>query len=365
MIHWIKGFLIGLSLILFFYEKEEDIRYFQPATIPIADSSRLITVSINDSLYRQEMTPKEGAAGIPLNYFMDLHTGVCYDNTCRPLKIRVYWNITGRYLGFELLDGEYLSKYDHEPFSTMEYEELHRLLADPFLPLGTYSLEDLVGHSETDAHSVDGVSGATAKDVLEYVVPGAAYTTHKLYHVVHGPVQQQVMELTEKQLDPYLFTEILQSTDQSDRTWALERLGLLTKLDDSVIDALMGILLEEEYFQSYLVLKSLTSEQLESEELQLQLFKLIGKVDHGIENLIFDQLAEAAHLNPAVVDHSLANLSQVNGPQLVKLLKLYTVHEVYNSAKLNEALGEMIPHENSFVERQVLQFLEKHGRSPE
>lgn len=364
MIHWIKGFLIGLSLILFFYEKEEDIRYFQPATISIADSSRLITVSLNDSLYRQEMPEKEGAAGMPMNYFIDLHSGVCYDNKCRPLKIRVYWNITGRYLGFELLDGEYLSKYDHEPFLQAEYEQLHRLLADPFLPLGKYSFEDLVSNTAGTDNSVDGVSGATAKDVLEYVVPGAAYTTHKLYHVVHGPVQQQVMELTEKQLDPYLFTEILQSPDQSDQTWALERLAFLTKLDDSVIDALMGILLEEEYFQSYLVLKSLTTEQLESEDLQLQLFKLIGRVDHGIENLIFDQLAEAAHLNPAVVDHSIENLSQVNGPQLVKLLKLYAVHGI-NSAKLNEALGERIPHENSFVERQVLQFLEKHGWSPD
>lgn len=364
MINWIKGFLIGLSLILYFYEKEEDIRYFQPATISIADSSRLITVSINDSLYRQEMPPKAGAAGIPLNYFMDLHTGVCYDNKCRPLKIRVYWNITGRYLGFELLDGEYLSKHDHEPFLPAEYEQLNRLLADPFLPLGKYSFEDLVSKTAGTDNSVDAVSGATAKDVLEYVVPGAAYTTHKLYHVVHGPVQQQVMELTEKQLDPYLFTEILQSPDQSDRTWALERLALLTKLDDSVIDALMGILLEEEYFQSYLLLKSLTIEQLESEDLQLQLFKLIGEVDAGIENMIFDQLTVAPHLNPVMVENSIAILPKLNGPQLVKLLKLYSDHGI-NSANLNEALGGMIPHENSFVERQVLQFLEKQGRSPD
>ncbi|MBD3629983.1 hypothetical protein [Cyclobacterium sp.] len=364
MINWIKGFSIGLSLVLFFLEKKEDIRYFQPATISISDSSSLITISINDSLYRQEMRQEDGTVSIPLNYFMDLHTGVCFDNKCRPLKIRVYWNITGRYLGFELQDGEFLSKYDHDPFSPMEYEQLHQLLADPFLPLGNYAFEDLIKNTDTVSHSADGVSGATAKDVLDYVVPGAAYTTHKLYHVVHGPVQQQVIGLTESSFDPYLFTKILQSTDQSDRTWALERLDILPELNDLVMDGLIKILLEEEYFQSYLLLKSLTIEQLGSEDLQLQLFKLIGKVDHGIENLIFDQLAEAAHLNPDVVNHSMTNLNQMTGPQLVKLLKLYSDHGI-NSAKFNGALGRMIPHENSFVERQVLEFLEKHGNSPD
>ncbi|WP_439481230.1 hypothetical protein [Cyclobacterium plantarum] len=364
MIHWIKGFLIGLSLVLFFLGKEEDIRYFQPATITIADSSSLVTVPINDSLYRQEMLQKDGTVGVPLNYFMDLHTGVCFDNKCRPLKIRVYWNITGRYLGFELYDGEFLSKYDHDPFSAIEYEKLHQLLADPFLPLGNYAFEELINHTDTASHSVDGVSGATAKDVLEYVVPGAAYTTHKLYHVVHGPVQQQVIGLTESSLDPHLFTKILQSTDQTDRTWALERLALLPELNDLVLDGLIKILLEDEYFQSYLLLNTLTSSQLESEKLQTSLFQLIGKVDAGIENLIFNKLAEAPHLRPAVVEQSLPNLKQMNGPQLVKLLKLYSEHGI-NSANLNEALGGMIPHENSFVERQVLQFLEKQGSSPD
>ncbi|SHN33232.1 hypothetical protein SAMN04488057_12139 [Cyclobacterium lianum] len=364
MVSWLKCVLPGLYLVLFFYGETEDIRYFQPATISIADSSSLVSIPINDSLYRQEMPRKGGAAGIPVNYYLELHTGVCFDNKCRPLKIRLYWNITGRYLGFELSDGEYLSKQDHEPFVAGEYEQLHELLADPFLPLGNYAFEDLVGHSASDHASVDGLSGATAKDVLAYVVPGAAYTTHKLYQIVHGPVQEQVTALTESGLDPHLFTEILQSTDQSDRTWALERLGLLRELNDLVIDGLVGVLLEDEYFQSYLLLKSITIEQLGSDELQLRIFELIGKVDAGIENLIFDRLAEAAHLNPAVVDHSMENLSQVNGPQLVKLLKLYSAHSIH-SARLNEALGRMIPHENGFVERQVLQFLEKHDSIPD
>ncbi len=365
MINWIKVFWVVVSLILFCFENGDDIRYFQPSTLPIEDSTDVITlsiVSIDDSLESDEIFLANTAEGTPLYYFIELQTGICFDNKCRPLDILVYWNITGRYLGFELLDGEFLSKYDHTPFTEKEYEELHHLLADPFLPLGNYAFEELVKIPDTDKPSVDGVSGATSKDVLEYVVEGAAYTTHKLWNVVHGPIREQVMRLTESSLDPFLFRKILQSTDQSDRTWALERVSLLSELDGAVIEALIGVFHEEEYFQSYLLLKSLSSHQLESEDLQLKLFDLVGKVDQGIENLIFDKLADASHLSPAVVDHSISILKDLTGAQLVRLLKLYSHHRV-KKAELMGELSRIIPHENKYVDNQVLQFLEKNSDS--
>jgi hypothetical protein len=260
------------------------------------------------------------------------------------------------------VNGEFLSKYDHEPFSQKEYEELHQLLADPFLPLGNYSFEDLVEIPDTVNQSPDGVSGATAKDVLEYVVDGAAYTTHKLWHVVHGPVQQQVIQLTARNLDAFLFNEILKSSDQSDRTWALERISLLSDLDGSVIDSIVRVLLEGEHFQSYLLLKSLSPDQLSSEHLQLQLLSLIGKVDYSIENAIFDALVGTPHLHPSVVDASISILKKLSDSQLVRLLKLYSHHEVKNSG-LNQELSYMVPNENNFVERQVMQFLDKYAHS--
>jgi hypothetical protein len=364
MINCIKSLLIGLTLLLFSLESEEDIRYFQEATIPIGDSLKVTMVSINDSLAGQDIIQVRSEGGIPAHYFIELQTGVCYENECRPLDMLIYWNITGRYLGFKLVNGEFLSKYDHKPFTRQEYERLHQLLADPFLPLGNYAFEDLVASNDSNNQLTDGVSGATSKDVLEYVVDGAAYTTHKLWNVVYGPIQQQVINLTEKKLGSFLFTKILQSTNQSDRTWALERISLVPELDDSMVDLVIQIILEEEYFQTYLLLRSLSSEQLESKDLQLQLFKLIGKVDFEIENLIFDHLAEVSNLNPAVVDYSNSIISNLSDPQLVKLLALYSHHGV-NATGLYKKLQEMTPHKNPFVERKVLQFLEKHGNIPD
>lgn len=352
--------MVGVSLILFCLENGDDIRYFHPSTIPIGDLTDVITVSIGDSPDDNEVFLAKMSSGTPLHYSIELRTGICFENKCRPLDIVLYWNITGRYLGFELLDGEFLSKYDHTPFTQTEYEELHDLLADPFLPLGNYEFEDLVTIPDTVDNSVDGVSGATSKDVLEYVVEGAAYTTHKLWNVINGPIREQVMGLTERSLDSFLFCKILESSDQSDRTWALERLSLIYELDESVIDALIGILVKDEYFQSYLLLKSLSSHQLESDYLQLELFNLIGKLDEAVESLIFDKLAEAPQLSQEVVDYSIFILKELNGMKLVRLLKLYSHHGVMEDELVKE-LSRMIPHDNKYIEKQVVDFLENNS----
>ncbi|MEX2568649.1 MAG: hypothetical protein WD431_22090, partial [Cyclobacteriaceae bacterium] len=53
MIDWIKAVLVGVSVILFSFEKEDDIQYFQSLTIPIADSTDVMVVCIDDSLENQ------------------------------------------------------------------------------------------------------------------------------------------------------------------------------------------------------------------------------------------------------------------------------------------------------------------------
>lgn len=357
MINWIKVLLIGFSTILFSFQDGDDIRYFQLSTVPIVDSLATSTISIYDSIPEQEIFQVKAASGTPLYYYIELHTGVCFDNKCRPLSILVFWNITGRYLGFELLDGEFLSKYDHEPFKPFEYERLNKLLADPFLPLGEYTFEELVKIPDTINASIDGVSGATSHDVLDYVVEGAAYTTYKLWNVVYGPIQQTVISLTEAQMNSMLFSKILQSPDPSDRTWALERISLIPELDDLLIDSFIDIILDGEYFQAYLLLRSITLDQLKSEMLQVKLFNVIRKTDYNLENLIFQELMSAPYLSKEVIDASIPMLKSISGPQLINLLKLYKHHQV-NDPNLCRALREVVGSQNNYVRNQILNFLE-------
>lgn len=357
MIIWIGRMLIGMVMTLY-GQGRDDIGYFQSSTITLMGNTDLIERVIYDSLLDQQIYQVSTSHGIPMHYYMQLNTGVCFDNQCRPLSILVYWNITGRYLGFKLVDGEFLSKYDHEPFSVDEYKKLHQLLADPFLPLGEYAFEELVRDTTTMESPVDGVSGATSEDVLDYIVPGAAYTTYKLWNVVYGPIQQQVIQQTEKQLDAELFNKILESTDQSDITWALERIALIKELDEQTINLIADIIVEGEYFLAYLALRSLSQEQLDMDHLQKQLIRSLSKADQGVIDLILERLMHANTLGNRTIDESFSQIKSLNNTQLLSLLELYAHHQI-SDQRLCPILEESMASQNAFVKNQVLKYYDK------
>ena len=163
-------FLLGLMLIGGFLSSfsQETARKIFMQNPTIADSfnqTQTESVRYRDSLSSDNIYLRRSDTQIPLYYFKNVKSEVCFDNECRLLDIRVYWNITGRYLGFEIPKGEFLSKYDHEPFTEIEYRRLNELLANPSLPFGNMSFDELVAVSEKEASEVDGVSGATSEKV--------------------------------------------------------------------------------------------------------------------------------------------------------------------------------------------------------
>jgi hypothetical protein len=84
-------------------------------------------------------------------------------------------------------------------------------------------------------------------------------------------------------------------------------------------------------------------------------------VEQGVENLIFDALVEVPYLHQSIVDRSIAILPALSDAQLLRLLKLYSHHEV-KGAGLREKLSQMLPIENSFIEKKVITFLEGNGK---
>jgi hypothetical protein len=63
--------------------------------------------------------------GRPKAFINILVPGSVLTINVRPLDIILHWSISGRYLGFEMPKGEFLSKTDHDPFSRKEYLQLN------------------------------------------------------------------------------------------------------------------------------------------------------------------------------------------------------------------------------------------------
>lgn len=349
----IVGLLIVTALSSFLSDKEK-LKYTQSPTIA-ADykKKQLLTISYGDSLYL--VKTKENT---PLHYFKNELTEVCFDNECRLLDIIVYWNITGRYLGFELPKGEFLSKYEHEPFIAAEYERLNELLDDPNLPLGNITFEKLIELPESEEDTVDGVSGATTPEVSKMVVNGAAYTTYTLWNIVHGSTKDLVVSLTEKQLSTDLIDLILNSPDITDKVWALNRIDQNTDLNTKLTSSLLDIISDDDFFLAYSAMNAIKSSHLYSDSLQMLLFSKYERVDHSIKKMIIEKLMEAPHLITEVVESSRNLLKNLNGQQLKSFLKLYSEFEV-NDLVTQKVVAEILKNENKFISLQAYKFLKE------
>src|SRR5690625_603252 len=149
--NWKLQFKVLISLFSFFLynflfiPEEGEKRYFlEPAVSLKPDHIVAHYIPLSDTLASDTLYEVRSSSEIPIYYFRKISTNVCFDNKCRFLRTNVYWNITGRYLGLEFTEDEYLSKTDHVPFTEAEYQEMNQKLADSFSILADYEFENVV-----------------------------------------------------------------------------------------------------------------------------------------------------------------------------------------------------------------------------
>ncbi len=319
-------------------------------------NTKTSVVTYKDSLGKDYINLRLSKEKIPIHYFKNIKTDVCFDGECRLLDIDIYWNIPGRYLGFELPKEEFLSKYDHEPFSEDEYKRLHMLLADILLPFDNISFDELIAEPDAETEEIDGVSGATTQDVAKIVIKGAAFTTYKLWNIIYGPTMKFVSNLTESQLTADLISLILKSPDINDRTWALDRITPSMKLNKKLTTSLLELISSSDYFMAYAAMNAIDTAHLNAAELQLGLLTAYKTESHSIKKMILEKLIESSYLNEDVVRGSRSLLEGLNGQQLDGFLKLYTIHEVID-LETCKAIAKIIQNKNNYISQKAYKFL--------
>lgn len=339
------------------YRSPEPIRYFHPQTISLKpDTVQAYIVDFKDDVDNDTLFQARSKEGCPVLYFRKIKTSVCFDNKCRLLDIVLYWNVTGRYLGYELPKGEFLSKTEHEPFKPAEYTRLNELLADPFSPLANFSYEELVPKPATETPGVDAVSSATAKNVLDYVVEGAVYTTYKLWHIVYGPAQQEVTALTEKRLSPGFLLKILESPDASDKLWALNHIRGYVELTPGLQKVVLDFIDNNQFNRAERAINALSPEALKKDELQLALFGKYETVNYSLKNLIIIKLKEAPRLSDQIKTALAQNLSSTNGELLTNVLDLFKQHQITDPETVRAVAG-LLKSENNFLAQKAYNYL--------
>jgi hypothetical protein len=146
-----------------------------------------------DSLSGPELFELQNEDGLPIWFGRHIFKDVCISGECKMIRLWLFWDGAGNYLGMQIPEEEPLTKSDHTEFEPEDYEKLGNILRDTASVLKGLKPEDLIIVPDSidpyKAYEVDGYTAATQPALAEVVVKDAVYTCHTLWHTVYGPVQ--------------------------------------------------------------------------------------------------------------------------------------------------------------------------------
>ena len=152
------------------------------------------------------------SAGLLDGYKAEVFTPICEKDKCYAVTVDFYWDLMGRFVRYDTLPGEALTKLDHIPFEEEDYLTLHRILREAQSPLARYEKEELV--RDTRMSEVDGLTGATISEIKNSVISGAVYSCYVLWHIANGPAVDSIRGVTIDRFDKRLVEKLVASEDQ-------------------------------------------------------------------------------------------------------------------------------------------------------
>ena len=156
------------------------------------------------------MMPSEGDVQV---YHARIFSPVCEPDKCYNIELDIYWDLIGRFIRYDTVQGNPLTKLDHIPFTTSEYQKMQQILQNERSALADYPKKELT-RQNTRISEIDGLTGATADEIRSSVIEGAAYSCYTLWHIVHGSAKDSIRLNTREILDVDLVNQLVNENDQ-------------------------------------------------------------------------------------------------------------------------------------------------------
>jgi hypothetical protein len=159
---------------------------------------------------------------LPSGYQAVVNMEVCDDTLCARLILKLNWDLSGNFSGFDTLPGNPLTKFDHGKFTSEDYRKLDQILKDKNSALRVLEKEDLVDQSiRVKATTVDAFTGATPATIKKSIVEGAVYTSYSLWHLVNGILCDSIRAFTLKVYSDAVSERLLKSGNYESQLFAL------------------------------------------------------------------------------------------------------------------------------------------------
>jgi hypothetical protein len=354
-------FAVAILLLTAFSDIHENL----PKTGFWSMKGTLIThdfVDKTDSLSGPEIYELQDSTGLTIWFGRVIFKDVCISGKCKMIRVWIFWNGAGNYLGHQIIPGEPLTKSDHTLFADADYEKLDNILKDSTSILKRLKQEELIIVPENrELLKVDGYTAATQPTLAEVVVKDAVYTCHTLWHTVYGPVQQKIFEILESRISSDYLALLFENENQD---YNLLAIGFVQKYPDFHSQYYPEIIRCIQSKNDNLAVEALNYfhlEYLKDETIQNQIVKVIPSVSAQRKNDILWRLSEVGKIN----DNSVLDLlemvekKQIGVGSINLVLRLIQPEQISNNHEILIQMHNLAKSENAYVKNLVNKHLSK------
>lgn len=355
---WIAALILLLSA---FSDIHEDI----PKTGFWSMKGTLITHDFEDktdSLSGPEIYELQDSTGLTIWFGRVIFKDVCISGKCKMIRVWIFWNGTGNYLGHQIISGEPLTKSDHTLFADADYEKLDNILKDSTSILKCLKQEELIIVPENrELLKVDGYTAATQPTLTEVVIKDAVYTCHTLWHTVYGAVQEKIFEILESRISRDYLALLFENESPDYNLLAIGFVQKYPGFHSQFYPEIISYIQSENDNLASKALNYFYQEFLKDEAIQNQIVKVIPVVSAQRKNDILWRLSEVGKINdnPVLELLEMVDKKQIGVGSINLVLRLIQPEQIRNNHEISIQMQNLAKSENAYVKNLVNKHLSK------
>ncbi len=319
-----------------------------------------------DSLSDNKVIELQDQNGITIWFGRYFFKDICTTGICRMVRLWIFWDGAGNYLGIQLDENDPLTKSDHTPFGPQDYARLDEIMADTASILKDLRYEDLTVEEKVDngLFEVDGYSSATAPSLKEYVVDDAVFTCYTLWHTVYGETKAYIDDLLKGRIDPEYITHLMNG-DSSRQLFALESIRQQNKYFPEFEFRILELITSEDKDIAGKALSLITPDYLADPKKQPRFVGLIKDARPAIKYEIIYRMQLADEVSPDAIITLLDlfcadDISQGALNHIFRIIEkqLVTNKSIKEDRPIQERLEKLASHPDPYISRLTRNFIE-------
>ncbi len=321
----------------------------------VKSEKSVFTLTDDSTMVDYEIVLLEDEHQIPVAYTSHILTPVCDDTLCALMNIQVYWNILGNYIGYDTIAGDPLTKNDHLPFETEDYDKMHRLLRDDNSIIKRKEKHELFdSEAKRVSEVVDAVTGATAKEVSEAVVDGALYSCYTLYHIVYGELSDSILSDMESRYSPAIQEHLLASAHSDYQLYVLKRLR-----EDEFVgyqNRILELIHESIPLNRLYILKKMPETMWQDESVRRTISGYFGDLDGNTRTWFLRKMESLDKVDDSVIRDMAGHMESLSQNQLKILIRIFEQNAL--SAETLTVIHQVLDREKMIFGYLIEAFLE-------